>query len=135
MTSWLVAGGLTTAAISTLRWLRPLHPAQLWAFAWAAAALLYALRLVPYRELGVAAALLISLGSAAFIGGACVGGRGAKARLPRDSTQRVELAASSRRWAATLLLQLGPGARNVEPKETLEEARRLAEQIAEPYRA
>ena len=51
-----------------------------------------------------------------------------------DGWQRVELAASSRRWAATLLLQLGPGARAVEPRETLEEARRLAEEIARPYR-
>jgi proteasome accessory factor C len=51
-----------------------------------------------------------------------------------DGWQRVELAASSRRWAATLLLQLGAGARNVKPKETLEEARALAAQIAEPYR-
>ncbi|MFN2587115.1 MAG: helix-turn-helix transcriptional regulator [Actinomycetota bacterium] len=50
-----------------------------------------------------------------------------------DGWQRVELAASGRRWAATLLLQLGPGARNVEPRETLEEARRLAEEIARPY--
>ncbi|HEX2294778.1 MAG TPA: WYL domain-containing protein, partial [Actinomycetota bacterium] len=36
-----------------------------------------------------------------------------------DGWQKVELAASSRRWAATLLLQLGAGVRNVEPRETL----------------
>jgi proteasome accessory factor C len=51
-----------------------------------------------------------------------------------DGWQRVELAASTRRWAATLLLQLGAGARNVEPEETLAEARRLAREIAAPYR-
>ena len=51
-----------------------------------------------------------------------------------DGWQRVTLAASSRRWAATLLLQLGAGARAVEPAETLEEARALAQEIAEPYR-
>ncbi|MDQ3982084.1 MAG: WYL domain-containing protein [Actinomycetota bacterium] len=50
-----------------------------------------------------------------------------------DGWQRVELPASSRRWAATLLLQLGGGARNVEPAETLAEARRLAQEIAAPY--
>ncbi|MDQ3952325.1 MAG: WYL domain-containing protein [Actinomycetota bacterium] len=50
-----------------------------------------------------------------------------------DGWDKVELAASSRRWAATLLLQLGAGARNVKPRETLEEARRLAREIAERY--
>lgn len=52
-----------------------------------------------------------------------------------DGWHRVELAASSTRWAATLLLQLGAGARNVEPPATLEEARRLAREIAARYRA
>ena len=51
-----------------------------------------------------------------------------------DGWHRVELAASSRRWAATLLLQLGGGSRNVAPPETLQEARRLAEEIADRYR-
>ncbi len=51
-----------------------------------------------------------------------------------DGWHRVELAATTRRWAATLLLQLGAGARAVEPRETLEEARRLAAGIAERYR-
>jgi proteasome accessory factor C len=50
-----------------------------------------------------------------------------------DGWQRVELAASSRRWAATLLLQLGAGARNVEPRQTLEEAESLARHIARAY--
>ncbi|HEX2296853.1 MAG TPA: WYL domain-containing protein, partial [Actinomycetota bacterium] len=51
-----------------------------------------------------------------------------------DGWQKVELAASSRRWAATLLLQLGAGVRNVEPRETLDEAQRLATEIAARYR-
>nr|MDQ3957519.1 WYL domain-containing protein [Actinomycetota bacterium] len=50
-----------------------------------------------------------------------------------DGWQRVELAASTTRWAATLLLQLGAEARAVEPKETLGEARRLAREIAAAY--
>ena len=52
-----------------------------------------------------------------------------------DGWQRVELAASSRRWAATLLLQLGAGARRIEPADVLSEARRLAREIAAPYTA
>ena len=50
-----------------------------------------------------------------------------------DGWHRVELAASSRRWAATLLLQLGAGVRAVEPHETRDEARRLARLIAARY--
>ena len=50
-----------------------------------------------------------------------------------DGWQRVELAASSKRWAATLLLQLGAGARAVSPPATRDEAGRLAQEIAKRY--
>jgi hypothetical protein len=50
-----------------------------------------------------------------------------------DGWQRVELIASGEAWAATLLLQLGSGVRNVEP-DTLEvTARELATSIAANY--
>lgn len=51
-----------------------------------------------------------------------------------DGWHEVELAATTPRWAATLLLQLGAGVRNVEPAETRAEAQRLAAEIAERYR-
>lgn len=50
-----------------------------------------------------------------------------------DDWHRVTIAATTKRWAATLLLQLGAGVRNVEPRETLEEARHLAGEIARRY--
>lgn len=52
-----------------------------------------------------------------------------------DGWHRVELAATTKRWAATLLLQLGSGARRIEPPDVLSEARRLAREIATPYTA
>ena len=50
-----------------------------------------------------------------------------------DGWQRVELAASSRRWAATLLLQLGRGVRKVNPQGVAAEARALAAELAAAY--
>jgi predicted DNA-binding transcriptional regulator YafY len=50
-----------------------------------------------------------------------------------DGWSRVELTASGEVWAATLLLQLGTGVRNVEPKELEGAARELAESIAAKY--
>ncbi|MBA2724436.1 MAG: WYL domain-containing protein [Actinobacteria bacterium] len=46
-----------------------------------------------------------------------------------DGWQAVELEASGPRWAATLILQLGAGARKVSPPELAETARTLAEAI------
>jgi proteasome accessory factor C len=50
-----------------------------------------------------------------------------------DGWHRVTLAATTKRWAATLLLQLGAGVRNVDPPETLGEAQSLAQAIAARY--
>jgi len=47
-----------------------------------------------------------------------------------DGWSRVELTASGEVWAATLLLQLGTGVRNVEPKQLMEAAGDLANSIA-----
>jgi proteasome accessory factor C len=51
-----------------------------------------------------------------------------------DGWTRVELVASGAHWAASLLIRLGAGVRNVEPPEMLDEARALAESIAASYR-
>ena len=50
-----------------------------------------------------------------------------------DGWERVELIASSEAWAAALLLQLGAGVRNVEPKEMATAAQELATAIASNY--
>ena len=52
----------------------------------------------------------------------------------RKGWERVELIASSEPWAATLLVQLGAGVRNVEPKEMAAAARELAAAIAAKHR-
>jgi proteasome accessory factor C len=52
-----------------------------------------------------------------------------RARLD-DGWERVELIASTETWGATLILQLGTGVRNVEPKEMESAARDLAAAIA-----
>jgi proteasome accessory factor C len=50
-----------------------------------------------------------------------------------DGWERVELIASGEMWAATLLLQLGAGVRNVEPPALAAVARDLASGIAATY--
>lgn len=50
-----------------------------------------------------------------------------------DRWRRVELIAGGLRWAATLVLRMGAEARNVEPAEVVEEARRIAAEVARNY--
>ena len=57
----------------------------------------------------------------------------ASADLP-DGWRRVTLATGSDRWAATLLLRLGEGARSVDPPEIAALARSLAQAIAARHR-
>ena len=65
---------VATAVWATVR-LPPLHPAQLWAVPWAAAAGLFALQLLPYRELPPLAAALAAGATLAFVAGTVVGER------------------------------------------------------------
>lgn len=51
----------------------------------------------------------------------------------RAGWRRVELIASSERWAAMLLLRLGDGVRKVEPEDIRSAARRIAVSIASRY--
>jgi proteasome accessory factor C len=53
----------------------------------------------------------------------------ASEELP-DGWRRVTLVTGGDRWAATLLLQLGEGARTVEPQAVLEESKALAASLA-----
>ncbi|MGH2734299.1 MAG: helix-turn-helix transcriptional regulator [Actinomycetota bacterium] len=50
-----------------------------------------------------------------------------------DGWRRVELMAGGTRWAAVLALRLGAEARNIDPPEVFEEARRMAASIAAQY--
>jgi oligosaccharide repeat unit polymerase len=82
-----------------------LHPVQLWSGSWAVATGLYALRLLPYRDLGWLTAALICGGILAFAVGAWIGARGA-ARLaaPRRAGEReVELVKLAARLSLALL--------------------------------
>jgi oligosaccharide repeat unit polymerase len=65
---------VATAVWATVR-LPPLHPAQLWAVPWAAAAVLFALQLFPYRELSLLATALAAGATLAFVAGTVVGER------------------------------------------------------------
>jgi oligosaccharide repeat unit polymerase len=63
-----------TAVWATVR-LPPLHPAQLWSVPWAAAAGLFALQLLPYRDLSLLTCALVSGATVAFVAGTLVGDR------------------------------------------------------------
>lgn len=80
MTAALTTAFMTALALLAFWRLPPLHPAQLWTAPWAMASLLFTLRLLPYRNLSTAGAVLLCLGSGAFVAGAVYGGRAAQAR-------------------------------------------------------
>jgi hypothetical protein len=63
-----------TAVWATVR-LPPLHPAQLWSIPWAAAAGLFALQLLPYRNLPLLTGALVAGATLAFVAAAVVGDR------------------------------------------------------------
>jgi oligosaccharide repeat unit polymerase len=63
-----------TAAWAIVR-LPPLHPAQLWSVPWAIAAGLFALQLLPYRELSLLTCALAAGATLAFVAGTVVGDR------------------------------------------------------------
>ncbi len=85
-------------AAVAVRCLPAMHPAQLWTVPWAGVTVLYALRLLPYKDLRASTATLIVLGSAGFAGGAWFAGRRAARTTP--AAVRPELAEQA--WWATL---------------------------------
>jgi proteasome accessory factor C len=54
----------------------------------------------------------------------------ARSTILDDEWRKVELVSSGERWAATLVLRLGEGVRDVQPKSVVKEAARLASAIA-----
>jgi hypothetical protein len=75
MTGALTAALLLGAAAVSLWRFPPLHPAQLWTLPWAAAVTLYALHLLPYRELSWGTAALVIGATGAVVLASALGGR------------------------------------------------------------
>src|ERR671924_12425 len=92
-----------TAVWVTLR-LPPLHPAQLWAIPWAAAGMLFALQLLPYRELSPLAAALAAGATVAFVGGTVVGQRYVGRRVPRVANEDLRYGLVARAAIGALVL-------------------------------
>jgi oligosaccharide repeat unit polymerase len=66
---------LSATAVWTAVRLPPLHPAQLWSVPWAAAAWLFGLQLLPYRDLPALTTALVSGATVAFVAAAVVSDR------------------------------------------------------------
>lgn len=98
--SWLLALVEVVVLAGALRWLPALHPAQLWSFSWAIAAVLFAMHLLPYKPLGTGAGTLAILATIAFVLG-CLGG----SRLIRQ--RRAVAAADTVQDIAKVSLVLG----------------------------
>lgn len=88
MSSILPAAFTGAVFVLTLVRLPALHPSQVWAGSWAVATLLYALRLLPYRDLSWLTALLICGAVVAFVAGAPLGERVARRRRVDRDVQR-----------------------------------------------
>src|SRR5213076_3161074 len=82
VSSILPAVVMGVAFVVAVRSLPVLHPIQIWAGSWAVATVLYALRLLPYRDLSWLTAGLICGGVAMFALGAPLGARIARRRRP-----------------------------------------------------
>jgi oligosaccharide repeat unit polymerase len=96
--------------LAALRLLPPLHPVQVWSGSWAIAMALYALRLLPYRNLSWLTAGLICGGVAAFAAGAGLGDRLAgRRRVPRRVPEEVKVVALAA-WLSVALLAVSLGA-------------------------
>jgi oligosaccharide repeat unit polymerase len=88
LSSILPAAFTGAVFVLTLVRLPALHPSQVWAGSWAVATLLYALRLLPYRDLSWLTALLICGAVVAFVAGVPLGERLARRRrVARDIQQ------------------------------------------------
>jgi oligosaccharide repeat unit polymerase len=92
------------AFVVAVRRLPMLHPVQIWTGSWALATVLYALRLLPYRNLSWLTAGLICGSVLAFAAGALLGTRlAARRRVPRGVREDVQ-AVESAAWLSTGLL-------------------------------
>lgn len=70
--------------------LPPLHPAQLWSLPWALAAGLFALELLPYRDLSVLTGALVAGATLAFVAGTLAGERYVRRRLSGTGSVRAD---------------------------------------------
>jgi oligosaccharide repeat unit polymerase len=81
---------LSATAVWAIARLPPLHPAQLWSVPWALAAGLFALQLLPYRDLSVLTGALVGGATLAFVTGTLAGDRYVRGRLAGTSTARAD---------------------------------------------
>jgi oligosaccharide repeat unit polymerase len=99
MTFFLIA-----IAVWTIVRLPPLHPAQLWSVPWAGAAGLFALQLLPYRELPPLTCALIVGATLAFVAGAVVGDRHLRRPASSTTSERLDYVLLARAAAGALVL-------------------------------
>jgi oligosaccharide repeat unit polymerase len=92
-----------TAAWAIVR-LPPLHPAQLWSVPWALAAGLFALQLLPYRELSLLTCALVAGATLAFVAGTVVGDGYFRRRLSGAASLRVDYGLVARAAIGALVL-------------------------------
>jgi hypothetical protein len=104
LSSILPAVFTSIAFLLAVRRLPALHPVQLWTGSWAAATVLYALRLLPYRNLSWLTAGLICGAVVALAAGVPLGARIARRRqVSRGARQEVEIVVLAA-WLSIALL-------------------------------
>jgi oligosaccharide repeat unit polymerase len=81
---------LSATAVWAVVRLPPLHPAQLWSVPWALAAGLFALQLLPYRELSVLTCALVAGATLTFVAATVVGDRYVRGRLSSAASVRAD---------------------------------------------
>jgi oligosaccharide repeat unit polymerase len=92
-----------TAVWAAVR-LPPLHPAQLWSIPWAAAAWLFTLQLLPYRDLPALASALVSGATVAFVAATVVSDRYFRRRVSGAAHHGVEYRLVARAAIGALVL-------------------------------
>jgi oligosaccharide repeat unit polymerase len=95
---------LSATAVWTIVRLPPLHPAQLWSVPWAMAAALFALQLLPYRELSLLSCSLAAGATLAFVAGTVVGDRYVVPRLWGAASVRADYGLVARAAVGALVL-------------------------------
>jgi hypothetical protein len=95
---------LSATAVWVIVRLPPLHPAQLWSVPWALAAGLFALQLLPYRDLSVLTCALVAGATLIFVAATVGGDRYVRGRLSGAASVRVDYELVARAAMGALVL-------------------------------
>jgi oligosaccharide repeat unit polymerase len=95
---------LSAVAVWAAVRLPPLHPAQLWSIPWAAAAWLFALQLLPYRDLPALTTALASGATVAFVAASLISDRYLRRRLSSSARDGIEYRLVARAAIGALVL-------------------------------